>query len=120
MVSDISLEYAAELVTGDDNCMEQVVSETSIVVANERQVSCELVDEVAILSLQSGVYYGLNEVGGRIWELIQERIPVEQVYELLLMEYDVAPERCQEDLLTLLQILATKGLIDVDQESANI
>ncbi|MDH3599615.1 MAG: PqqD family peptide modification chaperone [Candidatus Tectomicrobia bacterium] len=93
--------------------MEQAVSGHSIVVATEGQVSCELVDEVAILSLQSGVYYGLNEVGGRIWQLIQQPIPVHQVHETLLAEYDVVPERCERDLVALLQDLAAKGLVEI-------
>jgi hypothetical protein len=84
-----------------------------MVVVTDGQVSCDLADEVAILDLQSGIYYGLDAVGARIWSLIQEPKTVTEVCNSLLEEYDVEPERCERDLMILLQVLADKGLIKV-------
>ena len=89
------------------------VSGHSIVVAAEGQISCDLADEMAILDLKSGVYYGLNSVGSRIWQLIQQPTSVGEVRQLLLKEYDIDPECCERELLALLQDLASKGLIEV-------
>ena len=41
-------------------------------VATKDQVSCDLAGEAAILNIKSGVYYGLDPVGARIWNLMQE------------------------------------------------
>ena len=51
--------------------MEPVISGSSIVVAAKAQVSCDLEGEAAILHRDSGVYYGLDPVGARIWRLVQ-------------------------------------------------
>src|SRR5712692_9270844 len=85
----------------------------SVVTAAKDQVSCDLAGEAAILNLKSGVYYGLDPVGARIWKLIQEPRSVDEIRKALLDEYDVEPERCQSDLLALLEKLQAEGLIEV-------
>jgi hypothetical protein len=91
-----------------------VVSGGSTVVAAKDQVSSDLGGEVAILDLKAGVYYGLDAVGARIWSLIQEPRTVNEILNILLEEYEVEPERCERDLLVLLQRLAEEGLIEVE------
>jgi hypothetical protein len=91
-----------------------VVSGSSTVVAAKDQVSSDLGGEVAILDLKAGVYYGLDAVGARIWSLIQEPRTVNEIRDILLEEYEVEPERCERDLLVLLQRLADERLIEVE------
>jgi hypothetical protein len=75
-------------------------------------------EEAAILGLKAGMYYGLNAPGARIWSLVQEPRPVSEIRDVLLSEYDVEPDRCERDLLTLLQRLADEGLIEVKDETS--
>ena len=91
-----------------------MVSGDSTVVAAKDQVSSDLGGEVAILDLKAGVYYGLDAVGARIWSLIQEPRTVNEIRNILLEEYEVQPERCERDLLALLQRLADEGIIEVE------
>ena len=79
------------------------------------QVSSELADETVILKLTDGVYYGLDAVGAHIWQLIQEETTVKAVRDQLLQEYEVSAERCERDLLDLLQELREHGLIQVSR-----
>jgi hypothetical protein len=95
------------------------ISDTSTVVAVQDQVSTNLEEEAVILNLQDGVYYGLNDLGARIWNLLQEPRTVRKIRDILLQEYEVEPERCQQDLLQLLGELAAKGLITVENEKAS-
>jgi hypothetical protein len=94
--------------------MTSTVSQRSTVVASKDQVSSDLGGEVAILDLKAGVYYGLDEVGARIWGLIEKPRRVGEIRDVLVDEYDVAPDRCERDLLALLQKLADAELIEVD------
>jgi hypothetical protein len=94
--------------------MKDTVSRHSTVVATRDQVSSDLKGEVAILDLKAGVYYGLDDVGARIWHLLQEPKTVDQIRDVLLQEYEVEADRCERDLLTLLQRLADEGLIEVE------
>jgi coenzyme PQQ synthesis protein D (PqqD) len=89
------------------------LSSSSTIVAAKEQVSCDLSGQAAILNLESGLYYGLEGVGARIWDLIQEPRTVRQLRDLLTKEYDVEPERCERDLLSLLARLATVGLVEI-------
>lgn len=98
--------------------MQSTIWSSSVIVVAKEQVSCDLAGEVAILDVKSGVYYGLNAVGARIWNLIQEPRTVKEVRDVLLAEYDVEPDRCERALLALLQELAAKGLIEVKDETA--
>jgi hypothetical protein len=66
-----------------------------------------------ILHVGRGRYYGLDRVGTHIWELLAQPVTVSEVYEALLEDYDVEPERCRHDLLNLLEQLASEGLIEV-------
>ena len=98
--------------TGPDG--HPVVEANSVVVATKNQVASDLAGEVVLLSLKTGMYYGLDRVGARIWELIQEPTSVAAVRDAIVSEYDVGPEQCQRDTLELLQHLAVEGLIEVD------
>jgi hypothetical protein len=94
------------------------LTETSVVAATSDQVSSDLEDEKVILHLEDGTYYGLNAVGARIWDLIQEPTPVREVCEQLVREYDVEAETCQRDLMAVLRDLADHHLIEIrDDES---
>ena len=97
--------------------MKSTILRSSIISVAKEQVSCDLAGEVAILDLKSGVYYGLNAVGARIWNLIQEPKTVSEVRDALLEEYNIKPDCCEHDLLALLQELAAKGLIEVKDET---
>ena len=97
--------------------MNETVSGRSIVVTAKEQLWCDLAGEAAILNLQNGVYYGLDPVGARIWNLIQTPKTVTEVRDTLLQEYDVDPDLCERDLLALLQSLAAEGLIEVKNEA---
>jgi hypothetical protein len=90
-----------------------IVSKDSIVVASNDQVSSDLAGEVVMLSLKNGTYYGLDEVGARIWDLIQQPQSVGAVRDIILDEYAVEPERCERDMLALLSDLEDAGLIEV-------
>jgi hypothetical protein len=91
--------------------------ETAVIVASKDQASASLPGETVILSPASGAYYGLDEVGTRVWELIQEPIPIEGIMTAIIEEYDVEPDRCKSDLFALLQELSNAGLIEIRDEA---
>lgn len=93
--------------------MSTPISDRSVVVVAKDQVSCDLAGEAAILNIKSGVYYGLDPVGARIWNLMQEPRPVAEIQNAITSEYDVEPERAARDLVGLLEKLLAEGLIEV-------
>ncbi len=98
--------------------MNPSISDQTVVIAAKDQVSCDLAGEVAILNVKNGVYYGLNPVGARIWNLVQEPRAGAEIQNAITNEYDVEPERCARDLVGLLEKLLAEGLIEVKNSSA--
>jgi hypothetical protein len=109
--------FEANLLKGDINMTSMPqnsdISISSIIIAEKDPVTSEMADEVAILEPKSGMYFGLDHVGARIWELIQEPIAVKDIRNTILSEYDVDVERCERDLFVLFREMSNKGLIEV-------
>jgi hypothetical protein len=74
----------------------------------------DLQGESVLLDLKSGVYFGLDPVGTRIWTLLQVQSDLQTVLEELLREYEVTEEICGRDLLNLVGLLAEKGLVQME------
>ena len=74
--------------------------------------------EIVLLNIETGEYYGLNEVGSRIWTLFQEGQPVSQVLTTLLSEYDVFEEGLRSDVKQFLLQLQSKHIIEINERSS--
>jgi hypothetical protein len=83
------------------------------VVQSRRQVWSDLEDEVAILQVEKGVYYGLNPVGARIWHLLEQERTVAELCTILEAEYEVKPDVLAKDIDTLVRRLRRAGLVEV-------
>ena len=80
---------------------------------------CDLNGEAVVLSLANGRYYGMNEVAARIWELVQEPRSAEEIEEAILLEYDVEPEVCGQQVSDFLQRMVAENLLVVIHESGS-
>ncbi len=90
-------------------------SEHAIVVATERHVACEVGGEAVLLHLDQGVYYGLNAVGARVWQLIQQPTPLADLVSQVGAEFDVDHASCSRDLRELVARLAQAQLVSVTE-----
>ena len=72
--------------------------------------------ESVLLNLNNESYYGLDEVGTRMWTVLTNAASIQTAYESLLNEYDVAPEVLRCDLTDLLEKLAAQGLVEIGDE----
>jgi hypothetical protein len=72
----------------------------------------DLEGEAVLLATESGRYFGLNEVGTRMWSLLQLHGEAEAVCRALLAEYDVPEERLREDVTRFVDNLVIRGLIE--------
>lgn len=75
----------------------------------------DLQGESVILNLQTGTYYGLDEVGTRMWHLLAHFGQVDLAYHSLLEEYQVAEEVLQKDILQFVDRLSEYELIRVSE-----
>jgi len=91
----------------------RTLSTSSVVVAAPNQVSSDLAGEAVILSLQTGMYYGLDGVGAQVWELLRTPTTVADVRDAIVQQFDVELVVCERDVLTFLQQLVGQGLIEI-------
>ena len=88
---------------------------------NERFISRQIADEFLLIPVAHQLngnnwLFVLNEVGARIWELIDRGRSLQQIEELLLNEFDTSQEQLEEDLLRLLGQLKELGAIEAVTE----
>jgi hypothetical protein len=82
-------------------------------VATPDQLSTRLGEEVVILGLRDSAYYGLAEVGARIWDLLQTPRTLADIVDILVAEYEVNAERAADDLRMLIGQLQSRGLVAI-------
>jgi hypothetical protein len=65
-----------------------------------------------LLDPRRGRYYGLDEVGGRVWALIKEGLTVAEMLERLGQEYNVEANELEADVNELVHALKSKQLLE--------
>ena len=86
---------------------------SSRVVVAETAVFRELEGEAVLLNLDTGIYFGLNEVGTRMWRLLEQHGQLDAVRDAIVGEFDVNASTAERDVLALVGALQDKGLVRV-------
>lgn len=95
------------------------ITEDTTLVAASHTVSTDLDGEAVILDTAAGEYYGLNEVGTRIWTLLREPKTFGEVVDALLDEYRVDPDQCESEARQLVDQLIDNDLIEIKFVNTN-
>jgi hypothetical protein len=74
----------------------------------------ELEGESVLLNLDTEMYYGLDNIGTRMWDELTSSSTIQNAYDTLLTKYEVAPDQLLHDLAALIEKLVEKGLIQLD------
>ena len=85
----------------------------SMVVTTSQHIASDLAGETVILNLKNGAYYGLNDIGVLVWNMIQKPCPVAAICDAVQESYDVERAQIEQDIVDLLQDLANEDLIEV-------
>jgi hypothetical protein len=92
-----------------------MLSLDTVIVASPDQTSCLIDSEAVLLSLQTGEYFGLNDVGASVWAAIQRPRTVAEIRDALLTEYDGVDETaCTAELLDFLERMLALRLVEVE------
>ena len=85
----------------------------TLISISEEIYTQEIGEETILLDTLGGLYFGLDPVGTRMWQLLRQHGALRPAYETLLTEYEVAPERLEADLLALTEKMIEKGLAEI-------
>lgn len=95
--------------TAEEGKGDMAIQHASIVI-NEAVIQAGVDDEILLLNTETGLYYGLQGVSARIWQLLVEGMELPGIFNRLLAEYDVSEDRLRDDVSSFLALLNEKGL----------
>ncbi len=96
----------------------QALSLQDIVVQGKGNIVSDMGGEKVMLSVQNGKYYNLGEIGGIIWDAIEEPIAVKQLVANLVADYEVDQSECEQQVISFLTHLMDEKLIGVENQWA--
>jgi hypothetical protein len=94
-----------------------MITEQSIVKMAEGLAVADLGGEAVILDSNTGRYYGLNEVGLRIFQITSEPRVVYELVAELLGEFDVQEDKLRSDVITFLDSMVDRRLVEVEDKA---
>jgi hypothetical protein len=74
----------------------------------------EIDGEIVMLSVENSEYYGMDKVGSRIWQLLENQMQFKELVTRLMDEFDVAEEKCSRETLNFVKKMTEKKLLIVD------
>ena len=89
----------------------------SVISKNPAIISSKMDDEVVMMSIDKGNYYGLNPVAAEIWEMLTAPMTVQAICDRLMEEFDVELEKCYNETLVYIGKLENEGLILVRDQA---
>ena len=89
---------------------------TSCFAKDEAIVARRIGDEFILVPIrqQAGEVdsiYTLNEVGARVWELLDGQTSLGEIRDAIVQEFEVGPEEAEADLVAFVQQLARVGAV---------
>ncbi len=86
---------------------------------SDEVVSQEIDGETVLLDMQGEEYFGLNEVGTRVWQLLQQPSTIDILFSTMIKEYAVNEKELRGDLNDIIQQLLSAGLIVREQPDSD-
>ena len=75
-------------------------------------MSRQVDDETVLLDIKSGTYFGLDGVGKKIWESVENGLDLQATVDAIVAEYDVEAARARADVLEFAADLVERGLLE--------
>lgn len=83
------------------------------VIRNASCLSAEVGDETVLMSVESGSYGGLDDIGSDIWQRLEKPLFVAELCDALASDYDAPRSAIEKDVLFFLGALQQKQMIDI-------
>lgn len=80
-------------------------------IRREDLITAAMDGEVLMMDGHAGVYYGLDAVGGQIWQYLVAPMTIPDLVERLAAQYEVEPERCTRDVTALIDQLSARNMV---------
>mgnify|MGYP005846936347 CR=1 FL=1 len=88
------------------------IQKDAIYQRNPDLIGASIDDEMVMMSVEQGQYYGLGGVGPRIWDLLEKPHTLDQLVEQVIEEFEVERAVCEKDMVGFLEQMEEFGLIE--------
>lgn len=95
----------------------QTISLHDYIVQGKGNIVSDMDGEKVMLSIDKGKYYNLGDVGGRIWELMEQPTQLSQMIGILMAEYEVEQSECERQVFAFIELLSKEGLVQRSQDN---
>lgn len=89
---------------------------SSVVQRSEGVVAAPVREELVLMSVESGEYFGTSGVGAWLWERTERPVAVRDLCQGLQQVYEVEPATCDREVLRFLADLREHGMLAVLQD----
>ena len=86
----------------------------SIVQRAPEVISAEADQDLIMVSVASGFYYGVSDVAREIWDAIERPKRVSDLVDDLTASYNIDLSSCEDQTLSFLEALLEEGLLQVE------
>lgn len=88
------------------------ITPDTIVVRNDKKfITSPIGDEIVMMSMESGNYIGINEVGAVIWNKLEQPMTIKEVINYLLSIYDITEDACTEKTVKHIANMANQEMV---------
>lgn len=94
-----------------------LLSLDSFIKRSDEFITATVDDDLVMMSVEKGMYYGLDSIGSQIWVHLVEPISVGALCQKLTDQYEVDSVQCQQDVLAFLNNLLSENMIHVVTKS---
>lgn len=85
-----------------------------LLVRKQNVFTADMNGETVMMDTEKGKYFNLGAVGGRIWEVLEKKMTLEELVEILTGEYNIDYDTCLNDVKEFVEKLVSMGLVEIE------
>ena len=92
---------------------EHQITDQTVICRSDALLSNNLGDDVVMMDIEQGAYYGLEGVASRIWEFAETPVSVGLLCDRLTTEYEISPQQCRQEVTAFLGDLVDRNIVQI-------
>ena len=89
------------------------IDPTALITKTRSILASQIDNETVMMDTENGEYYGMNQVGSRIWELLDTPQTLSQLQTTLLLEFEITEKECLNDIELFVGQLLEKRMVRI-------
>jgi Coenzyme PQQ synthesis protein D (PqqD) len=97
----------------------QILNLNCVVQRDTDVIAAEADQDLVMVSIANGLYYGVSDVAREIWQAIEHPKKVCDLIDDLMGTYNIDRAKCEQETLSFLEDLRTEGLLKVGDDAVS-